>query len=101
MDYYKGDDESIWAFPPAKPSSAAHISDSPVYERGAMVLHKIRQKVGDDTFYDIIQGWAAAHRHSTASTADFTAYVEKAAPGKDFKEIWKDWLYGDVKPDHP
>ncbi|WP_129308374.1 M1 family metallopeptidase [Streptomyces sp. L2] len=101
MDYYKGDDESIWAFPPAKPSSAAHISDSPVYERGAMVLHKIRQKVGDDTFYDIIQGWAAAHRHGTASTADFTAYVEKAAPGKDFKEIWKDWLYGDGKPDHP
>ncbi|MFI6355878.1 M1 family metallopeptidase [Streptomyces sp. NPDC050743] len=101
MDLYRGDDEAIWAFPPAKPSSAAHISDSPVYERGAMVLQKIRQKVGDDTFYDIIQGWAAAHRHGSASTADFTAYVEKKAPHKDFTEIWKDWLYGDGKPAHP
>ncbi|MET8802738.1 M1 family metallopeptidase [Streptomyces sp. NPDC004546] len=101
MDLYRGDNEAIWAFPPAKPSSAAHISDSPVYERGAMVLQKIRQKVGDDTFSDIIQGWAAAHRHGSASTADFTAYVEKKAPHKDFTEIWKDWLYGDGKPARP
>ncbi|MBG7701050.1 M1 family metallopeptidase [Streptomyces sp. MC1] len=98
---YDGDREEIWAFPPAKQSDAAHISGSPVYERGAMVLQKIRQKVGDDTFYDIVQGWAADHRHSTVSTADFTAYVEKKAPDKDFGGIWKDWLYGDGKPDHP
>ncbi|MGW7817337.1 M1 family metallopeptidase [Streptomyces puniciscabiei] len=101
MDYYNGDDESIWAYPPAKPSSAAHISDSPVYQRGAMVLQKIRQKVGDDAFYDIVQGWAATHRHGSASTAGFTAYVEKKAPHTDFTEIWKDWLYGDGKPAHP
>ncbi|MER6564997.1 M1 family metallopeptidase [Streptomyces sp. NPDC001093] len=101
MDQYNSDDKSIWAYPPAKPSSAAHISDSPVYERGAMVLQKIRQKVGDDAFYDIIQGWAAAHRGGNVSTADFTAYVEKKAPHKDFTEIWRDWLYGDGKPAHP
>lgn len=95
------DPEEVWSFPPARPSDAAHISAHPVYERGAMVLHKIRQKVGDDAFYDIIQGWAAAHRHGNATTAEFTAYVEKKAPDKDFGEIWKDWLYGDGKPDHP
>ncbi|MEV0182579.1 M1 family metallopeptidase [Streptomyces sp. NPDC050625] len=93
--------KAVWAYPPAKPSGAAHISDSPVYERGAMVLQKIRQKVGDDTFYDIIQGWAAAHRHGNADTAQFTAYVEKMAPDKDFAAIWDDWLYGNGKPDHP
>lgn len=102
-DYYDDPDldEALWSFPPAKPSSAAHISDSPVYERGAMVLHKIRQTVGDDTFYDILQGWAAAHRHGNADTADFTAYVEKSAPDADFTEIWKDWLYGEGKPAKP
>jgi len=102
-DYYDDpeDNKAIWAFPPAKPSDAAHISEPPVYDRGAMVLHKIRQTVGDDTFYDIIQGWAAAHRHGNADTAAFTAYVEKKAPDKDFDGIWKDWLYGDGKPAHP
>ncbi|MCX4575848.1 M1 family metallopeptidase [Streptomyces sp. NBC_01571] len=102
-DYYDdaADNKAIWDFPPARPSGAAHISDSPVYDRGAMVLHKIRRTVGDDTFYDIIQGWAATHRHGNATTADFTAYVEKKAPGKDFGGIWKDWLYGEGRPARP
>ncbi|MGW3664035.1 M1 family metallopeptidase [Streptomyces sp. NPDC005141] len=104
---YKGDyrepadNSEIWAYPPAEPPEAAQISDPPVYYRGAMVLHKIRELVGDDTFYDIVQGWAATHRHASADTDDFTAYVEKAAPDKDFGGIWKDWLYGKGKPDHP
>ncbi|MET9899463.1 M1 family metallopeptidase [Streptomyces sp. NPDC006446] len=95
------DNSEIWAYPPAEPPGAAQISDPPVYYRGAMVLHKIRELVGDDTFYDIVQGWAATHRHASADTADFTAYVEKTAPDKDFSGIWKDWLYGKGKPDHP
>ncbi|MFH9549364.1 M1 family metallopeptidase [Streptomyces sp. NPDC051445] len=101
--YDHGEDEyeDLWAFPPAKPTSAAHISDTPVYERGAMVIHRIRQTVGDDAFYDIVQGWAAAHRHGNAGTADFTAYVEQQAPDEDFDEIWADWLYGKGKPQRP
>ncbi len=66
-----------------------------------MVLHKIRQLVGDDAFFGILKGWAAAHRHGNADTAEFTAYVEKQAPGKDFGPIWKTWLYGDGKPARP
>ncbi|MEU6197801.1 M1 family metallopeptidase [Streptomyces sp. NPDC047061] len=95
------DDSTLWGFAPAKPPSAAYISERPVYDRGAMVLQKIRRTVGDDRFYDIVQGWAAAHRHGNADTAEFTAYVEKAAPGKDFATIWKNWLYGDGKPPRP
>ncbi|MEU9186872.1 M1 family metallopeptidase [Streptomyces sp. NPDC048484] len=102
-DYYdkKADSDAVWAFPPGRPPSAARISDSPVYERGAMVLHKIRETVGDKVFHDILRGWAATHRHGNADTDDFTAYVEKKAPDQDFSEIWKDWLYGDGRPDSP
>ncbi|WP_328481182.1 M1 family metallopeptidase [Streptomyces sp. NBC_00377] len=101
--YDHGEDEyeDLWAFPPAKPPTAAYISDSPVYQRGAMVIHRIRTTVGDDAFYDIVQGWAAAHRHGNAGTADFTAYVEQQAPDEDFDEIWADWLYGEGKPQRP
>ncbi|WP_327316038.1 M1 family metallopeptidase [Streptomyces sp. NBC_01235] len=102
-DHGEDDYENLWAVPPAKPTSAAHISDEDtVYQRGAMVIHRIRQAVDDDdTFYDIVQGWAAAHRHGNADTAAFTAYVEKAAPDADFDEIWSDWLYGEGKPTRP
>lgn len=102
-DYFDSEAEeaAVWAFPPAEPSSAAHLSDSPVYERGAMVLHKVRQTVGDEIFYEILRGWAGAHRHGNADTADFTAYVEKKAPGEDFSGIWAEWLYGEGKPAKP
>ncbi len=63
-----------------------------------MVLHKIRRTVVMRMFYDIIQGWAATHRHANASTADFTAYVEKKAPDKDFSGIWRHWLTGGQLP---
>ncbi|MCX4824006.1 M1 family metallopeptidase [Streptomyces sp. NBC_01142] len=89
-----------WAFPPADPPTAADISESPVYGRGAMVLHKVRQAVGDDAFYEILQGWAKKNRHANASTDDFTAYVEEKA-GKDLTGLWDTWLYGKDKPEQP
>jgi aminopeptidase N len=66
-----------------------------------MVLHRIRQTAGDDAFFALLRGWAREHRHGTADTGDFTAYVEKSAPGKDFEGIWADWLYGEGKPERP
>lgn len=94
--------EDLWDFPPAKPTGAAYISESPVYQRGAMVIHRIRQVLGDDdAFYDLLWGWAAAHRHGNADTDDFTAYVEKRAPDVDFGEVWADWLYGEGRPPRP
>lgn len=65
-----------------------------------MVLHKVRQAVGDDAFYEILRGWAKTHRHSNASTDDFTAYVEEES-GKDLSGLWDTWLYGDDKPARP
>ncbi|WP_436849229.1 M1 family metallopeptidase [Streptomyces atriruber] len=106
-DYFEDDEdnEAVWAFPPAKPTSAEHISDSPVYERGGMVVHKIRQTVGDDTFYDIVQGWTKTYRHKNADTEDFTKYVEEHAGSEGARKkvaaIWGDWLYGEGKPDKP
>ncbi|MGP3943737.1 M1 family metallopeptidase [Streptomyces sp. 6N106] len=100
LEAYEIDPETLWEFPPATPPSADVISDDPVYNRGAMVIHKIRQAVGDNKFYDIIQGWTKKYRHSNADTKDFTAYVEDKA-GKNLDSIWGPWLYGNGKPAKP
>lgn len=90
---------AVWLFPPAAPPGAEHISGRPVYDRGAMVLHEIRRTLADDAaFHALLRGWASAHRHSNASTEDFTGYVEERAPGKDFDGVWEEWLYGEGKP---
>ncbi|GHE51301.1 metallopeptidase [Streptomyces longispororuber] len=97
------DNEAPWAFPPAKQPDAASISDDPVYERGAMVIQKVRETVGDDAFYEIVQGWTETYRHRTADTEDFTAYVEEHAGDDEtraeLRRVWSDWLYGEGKPD--
>ncbi|MFJ8821328.1 M1 family metallopeptidase [Streptomyces sp. NPDC102467] len=95
-----GDD--VWAFPPAVPPTAAQVSDEPVYQRGAMVLHKVREALGDTKFFALLKSWPADHRYGNADTGDFTAYVEKKNPGKAkaLADIWDVWLYGDGKPDH-
>ncbi|MEU2076640.1 M1 family metallopeptidase [Streptomyces sp. NPDC013489] len=92
--------EANWAFPPAAPPAAENLFDPPVYQRGAMVLHKLRETVGDETFDEILRGWPAKYRHANASTDDFTAYAESVA-GRDLDELWDVWLYGDGKPAKP
>ncbi|MET9955241.1 M1 family metallopeptidase [Streptomyces sp. NPDC006339] len=92
--------EAAWAFPPAEPPRAEDLFATPVYRRGAMVLHRIRQELGDDAFFEILAGWPAEHRHGTASTEDFTRYVESVA-GRDLGKLWDVWLYGDEKPENP
>ncbi|MFD3718845.1 M1 family metallopeptidase [Streptomyces sp. NPDC058674] len=90
--------DSDWdAFPPAAPPGPEDISGNPVYYRGAMVLHRIRQEVGDGAFFDMVRGWAAEHRHGNASTADFTAYAQERT-GRDLKTVWDVWLYGKDRP---
>ncbi|MFB7544797.1 M1 family metallopeptidase [Streptomyces zaomyceticus] len=92
--------EANWAFPPTAPPTAENLFDPPVYQRGAMVLHKLRETVGDRTFDEILRGWPAKYRHANASTDDFTAYAESVA-GRDLDELWDVWLFGDGKPDTP
>ncbi|MFI1890068.1 M1 family metallopeptidase [Streptomyces jumonjinensis] len=89
-----------WAFPPAAPPSAARISDAPVYGRGAMVLHQVRQTVGERAFSALLRGWAREHRHGNASTGDFTAYAERVS-GRELSGVWKTWLYGEGRPPRP
>ncbi|MFH9723176.1 M1 family metallopeptidase [Streptomyces sp. NPDC017254] len=92
--------EANWAFPPAAPPAAENLFDPPVYQRGAMVLHKLRETVGDRTFDEILRGWPAKYRHANASTDDFTAYAESVA-GRDLDELWDVWLFGEGKPGAP
>lgn len=90
-------DATNWTFPPARPRSAADISQPPVYGRGAMVLQRLRLAVGDTTFFRILHDWPQTHRHGNASTADFTSYAEKES-GKNLDGVWNAWLYGETKP---
>lgn len=89
--------DGIWDFPPADPPSGTRVSDPPVYGRGAMTLHKVREAVGDSVFFTILRAWTAQHRHGTADTAQFIALCEHTS-GKDLSGLFRTWLHRNGKP---
>lgn len=56
---------------------AADMFDDRVYKRGALTLHALRLLVGDAAFFEILRAWTSAHRHATATTADFLDLCER------------------------
>jgi aminopeptidase N len=68
-----------------------------VYVRGAMTLEALRERVGDATFYRILQDWLAQHRYGNATTPEFTALAEADAD-QSLGHFFEVWLYRRGKP---
>jgi aminopeptidase N len=64
-----------------------------VYAKGAVVLHMIRNIVGDVVFKNILHAYAAdpAVQYGVANTADFQRVVE-AESGMDFDTFFSQWV---------
>jgi len=67
------------------------------YTRGAMVLHGLRQEVGDETFFRILRTWVETRHDGNGSTADFVAHAAAVA-GRDLGAFFQEWLYSAVTP---
>ena len=90
-------DADQWAFPPANPGAAANLFAGPVYDRGAMTLQALREKIGDDKFFTILRTWYRDHRYRNVTTAQFIALSEKVS-GVDLDPFFTTWLYTAGKP---
>ncbi|MBL7885316.1 MAG: HEAT repeat domain-containing protein [Flavobacterium sp.] len=60
--------------------------------RGTLVLHMLRQQIGDELFEKTIQSFAKTHRNSLVSTEDFITTVEKTT-GKSMRWFFNQWLF--------
>ncbi|WP_053990012.1 M1 family aminopeptidase [Mangrovimonas sp. TPBH4] len=88
------------------PDGAVYLSDADTlsvsrifssrlsYNKGAMVLHMLRKKVGDSDFYQGLTDYLADedHAYAYAKTEDFIEIMETAS-GEDLTEFFDDWLY--------
>ena len=87
----------FWTPPPGNPGSAPFLFDGTVYDRGAMTLQALREKVGDFTFFQIMRSWAAQNRHGNVTTAQFITLSEQLS-GMDLGHFFDVWLYQPEKP---
>jgi aminopeptidase N len=69
------------------------------YSKGAMVLHMIRKKIGDDNFYSALQNYLADPNiaNGYARTADLQFHFEQTY-GSPLQEFMDDWFYGEGYP---
>ncbi|WP_024441720.1 MULTISPECIES: M1 family metallopeptidase [unclassified Mycobacterium] len=75
----------------------ADMFDDRVYKRGAITLHQLRGRLGDDAFFALLRDWTSRYRHGNAGTEDFTALAAGYA-GEPLQSLWQAWLYSTAVP---
>ena len=94
--YAQSGSADLWRVAPAAPGRAKLFGRA-VYDRGAMALHALRMRVGDDRFFAILRAWTAEHRHGNATTAQFIALAQRVS-GMDLHRLFQAWLYTPERP---
>lgn len=79
------------------PGPADLFSPTMVYERGALTLHALRRRVGDEAFFTILRTWTSRFHDGNATTADFIALSEEVS-GQDLQAFFDAWLYQPALP---
>ncbi|MCF8221661.1 MAG: M1 family metallopeptidase [Bacteroidales bacterium] len=62
------------------------------YQKGAWVLHMLKNEMGDDMFWRCLQTYYARYRNRNALTDDFINTLEDVS-GKDLDDFFYQWLY--------
>lgn len=79
------------------PEDLFHVS---VYVWGGLTLVALRDHVGDDLFFEILQTWVDRFGGANVTTMDFLALVEEKG-GPEARELVELWLYSTAMPPLP
>jgi len=90
-------DNSQWKNTVEDPGPANQYQSSTVYNRGAMTLQALRNRLGDGTFFAILKDYQATFGGGTASTQDFMNVAQRDS-GQDLRPFFQAWLYSAGKP---
>ena len=90
-------DTTFWTPPPGDPGSAEFLFNGTIYYRGAMTLQALREKIGDDDFFEILRRWAAENRYGNVTTPEFIALAEEIS-ADELDHFFNVWLYQPEKP---
>jgi aminopeptidase N len=90
--------QDLWFPAPNGLADASELFHTPVYDRGAMTLQALRQKLGEATFLQIVRSWYAENRYSNVTTQDFIALAERVS-GQELDQFFQVWLFEEGRPE--
>ena len=73
------------------------VTSGITYQKGAWVIHMLRDLIGEKNFKKGIQNYYAKYFNANTNTDEFRAEMEKVS-GKDLKLFFKQWLYQPINP---
>ena len=73
------------------------VTSGITYQKGAWVIHMLRNLIGEKNFKKGIQNYYAKYFNANTTTDEFRAEMEKVS-GKDLKLFFKQWLYQPINP---
>jgi len=73
------------------------VTSGITYQKGAWVIHMLRNLIGEANFKKGIQNYYAKYFNANTTTSEFRAEMEKVS-GKDLKLFFKQWLYQPINP---
>jgi aminopeptidase N len=89
-------DDAFWKLPIGDPGPD-HLFDWEVYQRGAMAVQALRQRVGEEAFWRLLRRWLAERDGGHGSVEEFRALAEEVT-GEDLSAFFDAWLLGGVPP---
>lgn len=73
------------------------FGDGNIYYGPALMWHELRERIGDDAFFDMVRAWPAAQENGTADREEYWTWVEKET-GEELTSFFEDWLLGETTP---
>ena len=73
------------------------LFDRHLYEKGGLVLHMLRRRLGDDVFWRGVRHYLERHAHGIVETNDLMRSFETVS-GESLERFFDQWVY---RPGHP
>ncbi|WP_340540138.1 M1 family metallopeptidase [Nocardioides sp. GXZ039] len=75
----------------------SEFGNSNVYFGGAFFWQALREKVGDEKFFEVVRGWPQAQDNKSTDRETLLAYLEEQT-GEDLDDLWNGWVLGESSP---
>lgn len=99
LGYVRGQRSRNRSSAPAVPALVSNRYDNPdgvfskrddPYAKGAIVLHMLRERLGDDAYFKGVRAYIDEHKYSFVETDDFRRSLEKAS-GQSLERFFEQW----------
>ncbi|NMO16504.1 peptidase M1 [Pyxidicoccus fallax] len=99
LDSYLGETRERYARPivARRFHAPMDVFDRHLYEKGGLVLHELRRRLGDALFFRGLRHYVARHRHGTVETVDLSRAFEEST-GHNLDAFFDQYVFA---PGHP